>query len=187
MSDADFHYPPVDERNLKLALRIYESNPGYLDDPECPYSQDLKDLFRGTAKVHDFTSHGPAEIPDGDRLNWMINELQRQLSAYSDFIDNNEEATASDRNTYFRISTMLLEKSIEQREKVMNIKQYEVFQTFLLDFMDKEMNVDQRSLFMEKIKMLGVGLTTSTSSVTSELNKNKTEGANALSNPVPTL
>ena len=188
MSEADFHYPTLDDRALKLALRIYENNPNYLDDPNCPYSEDVKNLFKGTSKVHDFNTHRNVEVPDGDNLMGQINELSRQLKEYGDFIQSSPSATPQDKNTYFRLMTSLLDKQIEQSEKVSNIKEYENFQSFILDFMDKELNADQRNLFMEKIKMLGGGLTTSTSSVTPDV-KNKTEGEteNALPHQIPAL
>lgn len=187
-SENDFHYPPITEGPLKLALRIYENNPNYFDDPACPYSQDLKDILKGKAKVHDFATHRDTEVADGDTLIVQINELSRQLKEYGEFIQNSADATPQDKNTYFRLTTSLLDKQIEQREKITNIKEWEKFQAFLLDFMDKEMNADQRGLFMEKIKMLGGVLTTSTSSVTHD-DKNKTEGDNKhdLLNKVPAL
>lgn len=187
-NENDFHYPPISEGPLKLALRIYENNPGYFDDPACPYSNDLKDILKGKAKVHDFATHKNNEVADGDTLIVQINELSRQLKEYGEFIQNSEDATPQDKNTYFRLTTSLLDKQIEQREKITNIKEWEKFVSFILDFMDKEMNADQRSLFMEKIKMLGGGLTTSTSSVNHD-DKNKTEGEtkNALPNQVPAI
>lgn len=189
MSEAsDFHYPTIDERALKLVMRIYENNPNYLDDPLCPYTQETKDLLKGQAKAHDFNTHRNTEIADGDALTIQINELSRQLKDYGDFIQNSPSATAQDKNTYFRLSSALLEKQIDQREKVSNIKQFEQLQSFILDFMDKEMNADQRGLFMEKIKMMGGVLTTSTSSVNHD-SKNNTEGVqqNDLSNPISTI
>lgn len=189
MSEApDFHYPPLDEAKLKLVMRIYENNAGYLDDPKCPYSPETKALLKGQAKAHDFTSHRSDELADTDTLITQINALAQQLKDYGLFINNNAEATPQDKNTYFRLSTALLDKQIEQRDKLANIKQFEQFQAFLLDFMDKEMDADQRFIFMDKIKMMGGLLTTSTSSVT-HVDKNKTEGdtQNDLSNPIPAL
>lgn len=155
----DRFYPPLDEKAFKTISMIYEADPGYFNDRNCPYSQDLIDLFRGKSKFHDFDSHAAKELPSADDLVVQINKLASQLENYWQEIKGGE-ATPADKNTYFRIASGLLEKMVDMKERVLNIKQYQSFTEAVLDVLDRELDVDRRNLVMDRLKIiLGTPLT----------------------------
>jgi hypothetical protein len=150
---SDFHYPVINEKDITLIARLYEANPTYFDTPECPYSQDIKDIYKGTAKYHDFDTHiDNSEIPSSDTLISQINELMTQLKSFGKNIEDSEEASAQDRSTYFRLSATLIEKLLDMREKVCNIKDYELFVNEILDIMDRICTADQRQEIMDRLQ-----------------------------------
>lgn len=152
---SDRHYPELNESNLEIVAKIYEADVGYFDDPECPYSKSTKDIFKGKRKYADFDSHNPPDqLPDSDDLITQINYLSQELKDYGASISGNVESTASDKNTYFRLSVTLLDKLIELKEKTVKIKEYEVFSSAVLDAMERDMTPDQRQVIMTRLQEL---------------------------------
>lgn len=155
----DRYFPPIDEKNFKTIMMIYEADPGYFDDRKCPYSQDFINVFRGRAKFQDFDSHASKDLPSSDDLVVEINQLAGQLKSYWNDIKGGE-ATPADKNTYFRIASGLLEKMIDMKERVLKVKEYEAFTLAILDILDRELDVDQRNRIMDRLKtQLGTPLT----------------------------
>ena len=140
-------------------MAIYEGNPQYFDDPNCPYSYETKCFFKGTARVHDFDNHNTSQLPDTDSVVSQLNGLLSQLKTWGDEVNRGNDESASDRNTYFRIYSGLIEKIITMKEKASNIKMYEQFISIVLDIMDREMDADQRNRVMLRLEPLVGGLT----------------------------
>lgn len=152
----DRFYPKVvdQQRDFVLIGRLYEADPGYFADPKCPYAQDLKDIFMKKAKYHDFDTHDKNKVPETDTLMAQINTLNNELKSYGQSINSDETTSASDRNTYFRLSVTLMEKLIDMKERIDKIAEVEIFTTAVLDIMDKELSPDQRETIMSKLKSL---------------------------------
>lgn len=186
----DRFYPRLDEQAFKTISMIYENDAGYFNDKNCPYSQDLINLFLGKSKFHDFDSHAAKELPSADDLVVQINKLASQLENYWSEIKNGD-ATPADKNTYFRIASGLLEKMVDMKERVLNIKQYEAFTSAVLDALDRELDVDRRNIVMENLRThLGTPLTEEPKSdikvdTTQETGKNKNDSLNASSGIQP--
>lgn len=142
------YYPSVDEKSIKLLLRLMESDPKLLDHPECPYSDDFKSLFKHTEKARDFDTSDDTVIPDANDLLTQINMLSRELAEYGQTIKHSDN-NASDRNTYFRLSVTLMEKLVDIKERISKISQYEAFIGTILEFMDREFTPDQRNLLVQ--------------------------------------
>lgn len=153
MSD-DIFYPPINQQQIALISRLYEAHPNYFDRPECPYSKEVKEAFKKTGMVHDFDTHNISELPNSDNMLEQINQLMYELKNYGQSINSEETTSASDRNTYFRLSVTLLEKLVDIKEKIGKIKDYEVFTTAVLDVMDRILTPDQRTEVMEKLERL---------------------------------
>lgn len=176
----DRFYPPLDEKPLMTISLIYENDPDYFNDRNCPYSQQLIDLFRGRSKFHDFDSHGSKDLPSSDDIVSQINKLAKQLENYWSEIKGGE-ASPQDKNTYFRIAAGLTEKMLSMRERASNVKQFEVFTATVLDILDTEMDVDRRNKVMDRLKtILGTPLTEEVKEgiqldTTQETGKNKNE------------
>jgi len=177
---ADYHYPKIDEKMLRLISNIYENNPGYFTDPSCPYEQSTKDIFQKTAKHHDFDSHAPNELKSSDGLLEEINLLSSQLKSYWNEIQSGQGTTPADKNTYFRLATTLIEKQIDMKERVLNIKEYEAFVMMVLDVIDRELDADQRARVLDKFKTVAAPLTEDNKpAITGNTTRNETGEDNA--------
>lgn len=152
--DGQFHYPTLDENAISVIARVYEANPQYFDHPDCPYDQITKDIFKGNAKFQDFDTHTDVKIANSDDLLTQITQLSKELKAYGQSIKTEEGTSASDRNTYFRLSVTLLEKLVDIKEKIANVKSYEQFNNEVLDIMDKILTPDQRTTVMQRLESL---------------------------------
>ena len=150
MSDGYF-YPPINEHHIIQISKLYELNPDYFSNKDCPYPKEVIEVFTGTAKYHDFDSHAP-ESTETDSILSQIQQLSKQLKEYGRGILDDEGNSSTDRNTYFRLSVALMEKLVDIREKITNIKEYEMFISEVLDIMDSELDADQRSRVLERLE-----------------------------------
>lgn len=145
------HYPVVNERNIPLILSLYEANSEYFNNPECPYTETTKSLFMGTAKVFDMLSHNDTIKPmDDDETIVQINTVYNQLMVYG--ADAQKSDNTTDKNTYFRVATSLLEKLVSIKEKMSNLKNVNLFISSVLQIMDEVLTTDQRAVVMERLK-----------------------------------
>lgn len=160
MTNKDRFYPPVDERMLLLVAKIYENDVNYFIDPRCPYSQEFKDIYQKQAKHNDFDAHN-SELKTSDGLLEEINLLAAQLKQYWQEIQSGQGTTPADKNTYFRLATSLLEKMIDMKERITNIKEFEAFTTLVLDVLDKELDTEARNRVLDRFKNIGSDLTVS--------------------------
>ena len=158
MIDKDRYYPKLDEKMMEVVSKIYENDPNYFDDPKCPYSQEVKDIYKKKTKYNDFDTHN-SELKSSEGLLEEINLLSSQLKHYWQEIQSGQGTTPADKNTYFRLATTLLEKMIDMREQVTNIKQFEAFTSLVLDVIDRELDTEARNRVLERFKQLGSDLT----------------------------
>jgi glutaredoxin len=146
-------YPKIEEKNLKLITKLYENDKEYFNKPECPYSSDTKAIFQKTAKHFDFETHELSdEVPETESLVRQMNKFARELEDYGESIRNSDSASSSDKNTYHRLKATLLEKFVDMREKLSKVTEYELFQSEILDIMDKTCTPDQRMAIMERLQ-----------------------------------
>lgn len=171
-------YPPLDEQKILLVMRLYENNPNFFKDPSCPYSPDLKAMLQGRAKAQDFDFEDDQDDTgiSSVKLEQQIKSLQKELTEYGKFIHSSNDASANDRNTYFRISSALIEKMITMQERVLMIKDYEKFLGCVMETLDRELDADGRTRFLDEIKLLG-HLTTQSSRVSDGDNNKTKEGS----------
>jgi len=57
-------YPALDEGNIKIVLKHLSDNPQYLNDANCPYTEDTKSLFLK---------------PTSTDTGKIVNNIQRQI------------------------------------------------------------------------------------------------------------
>lgn len=161
MTDKDRFYPKLDEKMMSVVAKIYENDANYFQDPKCPYDQTTKDIYQKRSKYSDFDSHNNTELKSSDSLLEEINLLASQLKQYWQEIQSGQGTTPADKNTYFRLATTLLEKMIDMKERITNIKEFEAFITLTLDIIDKELDMEQRNRVLDRYKNIGSDLTVS--------------------------
>ena len=147
------YYPPVNESNILLIKTLYTEDKSFFDSVDCPYSEEFKDLFR-TKKVDvkesdfdDFDLNGDF---GEDYILDQINSLYKYLQEFGREMRTSD--TASEKNTYFKLSANLLEKLISMRERVVNLQKMNEFTETVLQILEDEVNVDERSRIIERLK-----------------------------------
>lgn len=148
---ADRFYPTIRDDQvliLNVVVQNLEKDPGYLDHPECPYSEQVKQFFRKRsvpATVEDLFSG------DEDReivLDRQVEKLINDLEAFANQLGN---ADHSEKLQYFKTKTVLVEKLISMRERVFNLKELNEFRGAVIQFLDEVCTKDQITDFMKRI------------------------------------
>lgn len=152
------HYPAINEKNIKLIKTLYSNDPKYFDDPSCPYSTEIIDLFKVSDIKNDFDPKmmdtDVDEITDFDEDSMLeqIQALWQQLQQFGRNVEAME--TAAEKNTYFRLSVNLLDRVISMRERIMNVKLVSQFTFEVLQIMEEELDPDTRTRVMGRLKSL---------------------------------
>lgn len=137
----DAFYPELDPWPLQVIAQQLEENPLYLEDPECPYPEEVKSLFQIRGKV----SEDLADI-----------DLEHEtLALYQDIKtsrDNFQDDDHAERNSYFRVATSLLEKLLNMRERANNIRQVSRFYEAVLQALERYLEPDQITEFRDTLK-----------------------------------
>lgn len=144
-------YPNIREEQiltLNVVVKSLEKDPGYLDHPDCPYPDTVKDFFRRSA--------APVEVEDlfaGDEekevlLDRQVEQLINDLEAFAKQLTN---ADHSEKLQYFKTKTTLIEKLITMRERVFNLKELNEFRGTILAFMDEVCTKDQITELMKRL------------------------------------
>lgn len=155
-------YPALDPRSL-APLRVIQgqlgANPAYLDDPDCPYTPELKLFLQNLAPrvVEASAARATRKAPDflgrqGDK--WAI--LQEEAAAlYQELRDFQGELSPEDVAEYmsfFRTATSLLEKIVSINERAVGLKHIHEFQLAVLDAFEQELTPDQRTKVIERLQ-----------------------------------
>jgi len=144
-------YPKIREDEilkLNVVVKSLEKDPTYLDHPDCPYPDTVKDFFRKQA--------APVEVEDlfgGDEekeilIDRQVEQLINDLEAFSKQLTN---ADHSEKLQYFKTKTTLLEKLVTMRERVFNLKELNEFRGTILAFMDEVCTKDQVTELMKRL------------------------------------
>lgn len=150
------HYPPLDEKQISLIQQLFAVDPDYFKDPSCPYSQEVIKLFEGDNPVKDFDEHTISvdEMSDDDIVT-EISELHSKLKTYWDDVKSSDKST--DKNTFFRVSVTLMERIVDLREQMSNIKNVNLFTSEILSIMEQVLTADQRNEVIDRLKKFDMG------------------------------
>lgn len=148
---SDF-YPKIDEKNIKLVKKLVIQNPSYLDHADCPYSDEIKSLFRLLNPIYDFddTNMDLDKLTNDEEMLREIKSLYTHLKGFGESMRTSD--TASEKNTYFKLSASLLEKLILMRERVVNIQKMEVFSDTVIQIMQDELSPDERTRIITRLR-----------------------------------
>lgn len=144
------YYPPISEKDIRLIQKLYEGDPSYFEAEECPYSPEVKDLFKGEVQSKYFDDTNPVKpIASDDEIAQEINDVYAKLKEYWEEVKSSDKS--ADKNTFFRVSTSLLDKLVELRERMSKIKKVNAFITEVLAIMDEILLPDQRNEVTERL------------------------------------
>jgi hypothetical protein len=145
-------YPPINEQSvapLKIARRLALEDPDYLKDVSCPYGLELRDFLTGSTAVSGEEGAGKAEPLDSVA---EIEEIYRSIKDYGVKVKSGSDP--SDKNTYFRIASSLLEKLITLKERAVGVKNTAEFTAAVLDILEEQLSADARSAVITRLKRI---------------------------------
>lgn len=163
---SEMFYPKINESDLRVIKKMVASVPGYLENAACPYSQEIKDLFKPAdavlkSKNTNLAPETLAEIEvdletlSDEGLMEEINALYNQLKASGRSIGKMDDSTeASAKNTYFRLMMNLMKEVVSLRERLQNKINISKFTEGVLTAMEEILDADQRNIFIERMKKL---------------------------------
>lgn len=156
-TEIELFYPTIrDEQvmTLTVVVQSLEQDPGYLDHPDCTYSEPVKAFFRK------FMSSGdaPPDLFEGeDDLLVIDKQVQAVINDLERFSKTLGNADHSEKLQYFKTKTVLLEKLVTMKERVLNLKEINEFRSTLLSFMDELCTKDQITEMMRRLDgILGI-------------------------------
>ena len=135
------YFPLLDEKPLLQVAALLRENPSYLQNAECPYSEGVKKLFGFTE-----ANAGPAGL---SKLEEEATQLFKELKDFGADLDIED---VSERMAWFRTRTSLLEKILGIHERAQGLKQVSEFQEVVLQAIEEELNADQRTRVMTKLR-----------------------------------
>lgn len=143
MSD-DRYYPEIDPKPLDLVKRLFEADPGYFSDPDCPYPDSIKGIFVAIPRDEDALDVNNIEI-EGE-----IDKLITDIKEWGESLNPEDK---SEKAAYFRVSYGLIEKLISLKERVYNMAQVREFTRTVLQIMQDELPVDLRQAVIDRLKV----------------------------------
>lgn len=146
-------YPDLKEANLmplKAILAQTERFPDLLDQPECPYSEDVKALLRpllpSSLNVEIDLDEGKPEA-----IETQILGLMRDLKVMNQSLGTKDH---SEKLQFYKLMTTLTEKLISLRERTLNLREMSEFQLIVIQFLEEVCSKDQISDLMDRLKSL---------------------------------
>lgn len=144
-------YPELDEAPLKVIKQLFDEDKTFFDGADCPYSSDVKAMFKLSDVERDFDQGIDMNLMDNeDQIMKEINALYNHLQEFGKAMRDSD--TASEKNTYFKLSTTLLEKLISMKERVTNISKVNQFTETVLQILEEEISVDDRTKVIDRLK-----------------------------------
>lgn len=162
------YYPPVDAATLRMlpVLMTQMANHGadaYLQSAPWPAESlgVLKEIARWKDIADNVKAGKPVGVEAGDEdLEEMENaigniDVERELATVYGKLKRFGQTLSSDqvseKVSFFRITTALLTKLVDQMEKASNINQYAAFRQSVMKILGDVMTPDQRNEFLKRL------------------------------------
>ncbi|GFD70955.1 hypothetical protein KUL113_03750 [Tenacibaculum sp. KUL113] len=152
------YYPeltPALFTTLNTWKKLVQDDPTYLDDESCPYEQNEIELLHFMFATPDAgTQIAPTNYEDPDEIPDFEKEALRLYRDMKDFKSKLSTSDTSEMASTFRTMVSLMEKILDVQERASGIKQFGGFKTFILDSMERYLSPQQKSEFIEEMKLI---------------------------------
>lgn len=151
---SDHFYPSFSEHQilpLKAVIAFIQQDPDYLTGPDCPYSPDLKSLLNEL--VAKPIAAGPSEFEKAtDKLEFIESEIGASLQDLKHL--NEQGLEPAEKLQVAKARAGLIEKLINSRERVWNIREMSVFQGQVIQFLEDICTKDQITELKQRLRGL---------------------------------
>ena len=149
--------PPGLETRLGAIVVAARGAKGYLEDSACPYSEEMKSFLKlmlGGAK-RERVKVETEELDEGaDKYDKMIAEIQSTIDEMASIEEDLEGGDTADRIQFVKAKTILVEKWVNIKERIYNVREIAEFQSILIRTLDAVLTKDQRFAFIEALRAL---------------------------------
>jgi hypothetical protein len=146
------------ETRLSAVLLTARGGKGYFSDPKCPYSPELKAILIKCVGTDAEERKIVAEVvelgADADKYDHMIREIESTIVEMSNIENDLSGGEASDRIQFVKAKTILIQKWVEIKEKIYNVREIADFQSIVIKMLDEVLAKDARQLFIDKLRTL---------------------------------
>jgi hypothetical protein len=150
--------PPGLETRLSAVLLAAKGNKGYFTDVKCPYSPELKAVLVKIVGAESEERRVVAEVielgADADKYDHMIREIESTIVEMSNIETDLSDGDASDRIQFVKAKTILIQKWVEIKEKIYNVREIADFQSIVIKMLDEVLDKDARQSFIDKLRTL---------------------------------
>jgi hypothetical protein len=132
-----------------VALHLLEQDPGFLTDPEAPYSDATRKALASFVKKPVVEALEP-------RDKWEKLEVET-TALYDELKESKDKLTTEDhaeRMSYFRTATSLLDKLVGLQERAVGLKAIGTFHQTVLDIMEDVLDPGQRTEVMQRLEKI---------------------------------
>ena len=148
-------FPRIPEEtatSLAVIAKSLETNPDYLSEPECPYSDATKAVLLRLAPIKVTGEEGVDLFEDREDTEVFEDQIKRALSEIKDL--GSQLTDVNDKLAYFKAKTGLLEKLIALQERTLNLKELSQFRSVLLEAIDQLCDADTTTAIMKRLQGL---------------------------------
>ncbi len=154
-------------RALQTLKQHYLADPEVFDSPACPYDIDVRNVLKEILQVevketvvekrvvNDGTPERRKKAPglneeDQEKIATELSELLEQLK---DMEGGGGEAGLDQtaRLAVFKLKTTIIEKIINLRERVLNVKRIAQFEAVVISILDDLVKEEDREVFLDRI------------------------------------
>ena len=174
-----YYYPDISPKEFNILLTLAKQHEDYFTSGDCPYNEAVAEFFvppepeivernvvvevEVEVEKPIYIQHKPKSIDtvaleetleDLESTDVMLAEVKRiyiQLQTMGSSMTS-EDASSAEKNTYFKLSTTLLEKLLGMQERIINIKTITSQIDIILEIMESEVPVDVRNSIMSRLR-----------------------------------
>jgi hypothetical protein len=114
------------ETRLTAVLLAARGNKGYFTDVKCPYSTELRTVLSKFVGAESEERKVVAEVvelgTDADKYDHMIREIESTIVEMRNIEDDLTDGDASYRVQFVKAKTILIQKWVEIKEKIYNVR-----------------------------------------------------------------
>jgi hypothetical protein len=161
-------YPPISATlvpAIKAVMVHMTTTPGYLDNQECPYSEDLKEIFRNTMAGQNpsddagFREFDPSlevanvfDSSDFSKWELMFDQYQKTYSSLLMLKAKIDAGSKTDKTvTFYKTLIGVLSTLVDIGAKIEEVKEVHDFKKTVLDAVETLMTPEQRQLLIERL------------------------------------
>ena len=155
-------------RALQTLKQHYLADPEIFDRPDCPYDIDVRKVLKEILEIEVRVEERVVEkrvVNDGgerrkkapglneedqEKIATELAELLEQLKDMEEG-EGEKELDQTARLAVFKLKTTIIEKIINLRERVLNVKRIAQFEAVVIGVLDDLVSEDDREVFLDRI------------------------------------